>query len=294
MSVQPIHPSELFLVRYVCFLARTLPISSIRGYLDAIKILHNSCGFTFDGSSASFPKLHRVLLGISLKGIPTKACKKAAFGVKELISLRAFCFQFVKFSVQRAAWTAIIVCFWGCIRSDNVVPKQAKLFDPHRHVCLSNIQHIPEGLLVVLKRTKTRSAHSASLQFLLPRLPKMAQLCPVKAVNLLVSIVPGPVNGPLFLYRQGQAVKLLLYRDIRSVIRAWSHSVGVPLAKYGSQSARSGSATTAYKSGVDEVGIMKLGDWLSNTFLSYVKQDMVDLLKIHLKMLNHLEMDSVL
>ena len=80
----------------------------------------------------------------------------------------------------------------------------------------------------------------------------------------------------------------LLYRDLRSVIVAWSSSMGFKPGKYGSQSARSGAATAAFRGGIDAIGIKRLGDWLLDTFLSYVRGDILELMEIQTKILNAL------
>ena len=294
MNTQPICPSEEFLIKYACFLARTLPLTSIWGYLHAIHVLHKWWSIDFNCSKSTCPKLHLILDGIGSAGIQPALRKKAAFGLKELLSLKGFCFQHSAGSLQRTAWVAIIVCFWACLRSDNVVPKTAKSFDPLRHICSSNMQRIPEGILVSLAKTKTRSSQKAKLKILLTRLDSLVDLCPVRAIDMLLASVPGLDSGPLFMFLSVDGAKLLLYRDLRMVINNWAKACGIDPRMYGSQSARSGSATTAYRGGVDYVGIRKLGDWLSNVFLSYIKTDVVDLLKIQMQMLNELTSQAVI
>lgn len=288
MKVQPLNPNEQFLIQYVCFLARTLPQKTILGYMNAVRMLHSWCSLSFDWSKSRFPRLHLILHGVRRVGIPPANKKKTAFGVKELLSLRQYCFGFLPKSVQRAAWTAIIVCFWGCLRSDNVVPKSVTKFDPARHVCKSNIELVDEGFVVSLDKSKTRPLHGSGLTVLLSRLDSLVELCPVRALNLIWSLFPAAHNGPSFLYlKEGLAVPLL-YRDLRSVINGWASFNGIVTGKFGSQSARSGSATSAFRGGVDSMSIMRLGDWLSNTFLSYVRQDISDLWKTQMRMLNEL------
>ena len=293
MNAQPIYPSEEFLVKYVCFLARTLPLASIWGYLHAVQVLHRWWSIDLDYSQATCPRLHLILDGIGSAGVQPTLRKKAAFGLQELLSLKDFCFMTPSGSVERTAWAAIIVCFWACLRSDNVVPKTARLFDPMRQICNANMRRIPEGVLVSLAKTKTRSPQKAKLKILLPRLDSLVKLCPVRAIDSLFASIPGLDKGPLFMFLSVDGVKPLLYRDLRGVIRNWAKSLGVDPRRYGSQSARSGSATTAYRAGVDEVGIRKLGDWLSSVFLSYVKKDVVDLVKIQMQMLNELTSNAV-
>ena len=76
------------------------------------------------------------------------------------------------------------------------------------------------------------------------------------------------------------------------VIRDWAKHVGVDPAKFGTHSARSGVAISAFKAGVASIGIQKLGDWLSDTFLSYVRQDISDLYGIQMQILSHLTQDQ--
>ena len=123
----------------------------------------------------------------------------------------------------------------------------------------------------------------------MPLLPSSGRLCPVKAVKALLQEVATSESGPLFVFIKGGSVVPLIYSDVRFVIRSWALSLGINPSTFGSHSARIGAATSAFKAGVDDLGIMKLGDWLSNTFLTYVKQDWEDLRKIQFKMLLQLE-----
>ena len=294
MGVSPLSPSEHFLIQYVCFLARTLPLNSILGYLDGMRILQDWSSLQFDWSKKACPRLHLVLLGIGHKGVSSTRSKKSAFGVKELRSLKDYCCQFGLGSVQRAAWVAIIVSFWGCLRSDNVVPKSVAAFDPYRQMCLANMSWIPEGILVVLGKTKTRSSRGPSLRVLLPLLDNLKDLCPVRTVNDFLSTIPSSISGPLLLFRKGSSWAPLLYRDLRVVILKWSESRGYARGEFGSHSARSGAATAAFRGGVGSVGIKKLGDWLSDTFLTYVRQDILDLMEIQSKMLSALVHEDII
>ena len=205
-----------------------------------------------------------------------------------MLSLRSFCLQQGPGSVQQASWTAIIISFWGCLRSDNVVPKTAALFDYQRQICLANMEWVSEGVVVRLAKTKTRTSGSLSLKVFLSRLDSLMDLCPVRAIISLLDCTPVSFHGPLLLFHKGGIWTPLLYRDLRAVIRAWAASVDVDPSSFGSHSARSGSATVAHKAGVQDSSIMKLGDWLSNAFLSYIKQDVTELRNIQLQMLHQL------
>ena len=187
---------------------------------------------------------------------------------------------------------AVLVCFWGCLRSDNVVLKSAAGFDPLRHVCWSNLQQVPEGLVAVLHKTKTRSTKGPVLRILLSRLNAMFESCPVRAILQLTFQVQATLQGPLFLFFKGGKPIPLLYKDLRSVIGDWAQFNGLPRSKYGSHSARSGGATTAYHAGVGEIGIKKLGDWLSDTFLNYVRHNLADLSEIQLAMLSQMQFQT--
>ena len=165
-------------------------------------------------------------------------------------------------------------------------PKSASNWDPLRHICLSNIHRIPEGWLAVLDKTKTHSGRGPCLRVLIPCMNALPLLCPVKAVDLLISVMRPKQNGPLFLFAHH---RVLLYRHVRSLIRDWTSSVGLQLDKFGTHSARSGSATTAFKAGVSSSAIMLLGDWLSNAFLTYLRPSVVDVLQVQMRMLKELQ-----
>ena len=123
----------------------------------------------------------------------------------------------------------------------------------------------------------------------MPCLDALPFLCPTRAIEDLISAMSPELNGPLFIYQSSGGSKLLLYKDVRTVIRKWASSQGIKLGKYGSHSARIGSASTAYKAGVHSAGIKLLGDWLSSTFLSYIRQDVKDIQSIQMDMVDQLK-----
>ena len=73
------------------------------------------------------------------------------------------------------------------------------------------------------------------------------------------------------------------------VITNWASANGLAKGKFGSQSARSGGATMAFHAGIDSTGIKKLGDWLSDTFLGYLHENLVDLCSIQMEMLKEVQ-----
>ena len=143
--------------------------------------------------------------------------------------------------------------------------------------------------MAVLHKSKTRSTKGPALRILLSRLSCMFDLCPVRAIFDLAVQVPSTPHGPLFQYLKGSKPVSLLYKDVRSVIGDWAQVNGLPRSRYGSHSARGGGATTAYHAGVDSIGIKKLGDWLSDTFLDYIRHDLADLSDIQLAMLRQMQ-----
>ena len=225
------------------------------------------------------------MAGIRHKGVSTKVTKKVAFGATELLSLRSFCMQAGRGSKDHAAWTAVIVSFWACLRSDNVVPKSAAQFDPARQVCLKNMEWVTEGVVVKLGKSKTKRSQDPKLLVLIPRLDSLLDLCPVRAIQALIHSVAASKDGPLFLFWKKDKWSTLLYRDLLAVIKSWATSVGLDASSFGSHSARRGGATVAFKAGVNDLRIMKLGHWLSSAFLAYIKQDVADLQDVQMAML---------
>ena len=112
-------------------------------------------------------------------------------------------------------------------------------------------------------------------------------------MNDFLATVPSSKSGPLVLFRKNSRWVPLLYRDLRTVILSWSDSSGHQRGKYGSHSARIEATTAAFQGGVDAIGIKRLGDWLSDTFLIYVRQDVLDLMEIQSKMLNALVREEI-
>jgi len=93
------------------------------------------------------------------------------------------------------------------------------------------------------------------------------QLCPVAAV-LAWMVRRGKADGPLFHFRDGSPLTQQRFvAEVRSVL----HTIGEDPKKFGGDSFRSGTATTATQQGIGDSTIKLLGRWRSSAYQTYIK-----------------------
>jgi hypothetical protein len=126
-------------------------------------------------------------------------------------------------------------------------------------------------------------------------------LCPVRSAVLLVHPIahlPRDTGLGTYISADG-AVQRVSAAEVRACVQAGAagdglENRGYDLARIGSHSLRSGGATHLKLCGCDELTIMKLGRWSSNTYLRYIQTQIGDLAKgLATKMANILRFHNV-
>jgi len=100
-------------------------------------------------------------------------------------------------------WAAAALCFWGFLRSGEVVASSETQFDPSVNLAYGDVRvdsvADPHYLAVVIKGSKTDMFRKGTTVYL--GRTKM-KLCPV-AADLSYMALRGPAPGPFFTYHSG-------------------------------------------------------------------------------------------
>lgn len=165
-------------------------------------------------------------------------------------------------------WAACTMCFFGFLRSGEIVAPTAHTFDPSYHLTLEDITidspAAPQLVRVHIKGSKT-DPFRKGVHIFLGRTKD--QLCPVAALLAYVAI-RGKASGPLF--RMADGTFLTRDRFVQEVRKALS-AAGVDQTKYAGHSFRIGAASTAAAAGIADSTIKTLGRWESSAYQLYVR-----------------------
>ena len=261
--------SQLTISCYIAFLARTFKSAdSIRNYINAVKNVHLTSGLTFEFHSSFetniiFKGLKRVKLHQTKQALPITP-----------VILNQF-LQFLNLNDANdiSYWAAFLLAFYLMARKSNIVPPAVKSFDSKKHLCRGDILFNEDGLIILLKWSKTNQFGERKLSVPLVSM-KDSPLCPVEAIKNLVNNIPAGPEKPAFLLNvKGKFVTMthrLFTKKLRDLLKLCNY---IPEA-YSGHSFRRGGASWAFRAGVPAELIKLHGDWASDAYLKYLNFSM--------------------
>ncbi len=201
--------------RYACFLARTLKFTSIKQYLNIIRIMHLEWGLP--NSLSTFP-LQCLMRGIK-RSIGHNVNKKPPITPYLLDKI----LRQLDLSKYLAAnvWSACLVLFLGFLRKASILPASTRRAHTNHLLCRKDILFNSQGVTITIRKTKTIQIKERVLQVVLPRCPGHA-LCPAQALFHSMSLTNNrgerapaftsdqqgtPLSGPAFVQRVRQCLE---------------------------------------------------------------------------------------
>ena len=165
-------------------------------------------------------------------------------------------------------WAAATLCFFGFLRTGEVVVPTESTWDPSIHLVYGDLRidslQNPQVLEVHVKASKT-DPYRKGVHIYLGR--ASAELCPVAAV-LDYMVRHGQQPGPFFVLESGQF--LTRERFVKAMREALT-SLGYNCSLYAGHSFRIGAATVAAQHGVQDSLIKTMGRWESAAYLHYIR-----------------------
>ena len=165
-------------------------------------------------------------------------------------------------------WAAALMCFFGFLRSGEVVIPTDSAFDPTTHLAYGDVRVdstvSPTYLEVKLKSSKTDPFRMGATIFLGRT---QQDICPVAAV-LHYMVLRGKDPGIFFRFEDGKPLtrERLVHKMREGLSRA-----GIDASKYAGHSFRVGAATTAAQRGVPDWLIKAMGRWQSAAYQVYIR-----------------------
>ncbi len=168
---------------------------------------------------------------------------------------------------DKCFWTACIMAFFGLLRPNNFLVTTQESGSCVRRV---DVTKIPGGYLVTLNRTKTVQFRECVVKVYLPFVQGHL-LCPASVMqNYLLATQDAEPLQPLFIYSHNQP---MTYAYFLCKLREVLHRCGLPAHDFGGHSFRRGGATWAFKCGLSEKAIQRLGFWSSDAYARYIDTD---------------------
>ena len=264
LGCPPIPASPNTIAMYSAYLARSLRATSIRGYLNIIRLLHLESGLPNPLSDNWY--VHSTLKGID-RVLGQPASRRTPIHPSLLMSLKCVldlsCIEDVMF------WAAALVMFYGLLRKSNLFPDSVSSFDPRKHLLRSDFSLAPDSSISVsVRHSKTNQFHQRLFNFKL--LPTSHSLSAPDAIHRAFQLVTLPASAPAFVQsRNGAPMTGSFFNDkLKSLLK----SLGVDSASYSTHSFRRGGACWALQCGVPGEIVQQLGDWKSDCYKQYLDQ----------------------
>lgn len=259
--------SQTDLGRYIAYLSRRLSFSSIRQYLNIVRLLHLEAGLKNPLDSNWY--VSSILKGVRrVKGDSSSQKLPITLDILKQIFLKLD----LRNSFDRAFWAACLVGFFSFFRKSNLLIQSHILFDPKRHLCASDAQFTADGAVLTVRWSKVIQFRERILHIPLPKIGN-SPFCPSTALlhlNLENPICPIPV--PLIRYCSPGASNVpLTHKLFTQKLHICLAACGFHASMYSGHSFRRGGASYALECGLP-VDLIKLqGDWNSNAYERYLQ-----------------------
>ena len=266
-KLTPLPATTQTLCLYAAHLARRLRYSSIKQYLNIIRIIHLEWNLPN-------PLLNNFHLQSVLRGIRRQLCdkvqRKEPITPQLLLHLLAHLDITTPFGAN--VWAAALLMFFGLLRRSNVLPSSSGTFAPNLHLRRRDLTFTSKGLQVLIRWSKTNQFQDRQQVLPLPRIVGH-KLCPTQAVFHAFQLTRGaPLDGPALVLPHGCQFRPLtapvFVTEVKQRLSAHCDS-----SRIAGHSFRRGGACWAYSSGVPVDLIRQLGDWKSNAYTLYTLCD---------------------
>lgn len=249
--------SEKTVSLYAAYLARRLKPSSVKQYLNIVRILHLECGA--DNPCADSWYLKTTLKGIE-KAKGTEVHRKEPISPETLLHIKSKLDLDV--SNDCVFWAACLTMFFGLLRKSNLFGTDSEGFNKDKNITRECVHVSTAAVTLACKWSKSNQSndhvHVIRLQALADH-----PLCPVAAIVAMFRKVRAAGPHDQAFPMTGQAFN----RKLRTLTT--SAGAGRALS---SHSFRRGGATWALSSGIPGEIVKAMGDWKSQCYLLYLDQ----------------------
>ena len=182
---------------------------------------------------------------------------------------------------EATMWALFTTCFFLLFRKSNITPDKES---ESSYVQWKHIQKTDNVLLVTLNWTKTIQASERSLQYPILESPGCA-LCPARAINNMIQLVPVAGDKPAFCHPNGNPIS---YDTFNNFLKAQIKKLGISEQGWSTHCFRQGGLTYLAACGVSDREITVLGNRKSDCFKKYMHCPWQDKLNIATKVCSFL------
>lgn len=260
-NLQPIPISTQNLGCYAAFLSARLSYSSVRQYLNVVRLLHVE-------ANAPDPFNDQWFLSSLFKGMRRTMGDSCKPKLPITVPVMRKIFHVLDFSMHRDVvfWAACLVAFFSFLRKSNLF-FEGKAGSSH-YLRLADLTFLPLGVVLNVRSSKTNQFASRRVEVPLPRIPQSV-FCPAQACLLLCKMYRRPPHAPLFQFQEAEGLCTLTYSRFLTQLKRLLRVVGIDPSQYAGHSFRRGGATLALSCNVPSELVKLHGDWASSAYMRY-------------------------
>ena len=263
IQIAPVPATTTTICRYAAFLARTKCLSTIKQYLNVIRIINAE--FSLPNPLGGW-ELKTVLGGI-------KRHKGEARNQKSPLLPEHLSLLFKSLDLDNLEhlqlWCISLTAFFGLLRVSNVTSKSQT--SPGLCILRNDIIFKTQGCVLLVRKSKTNQYQAKPHEVVLPYVPNSI-LCPVTALARYLSRTQAiPATSPISMGLNGSRHIALTQGNFRKRLTSALKDIGLPSELYNTHSLRRGGATWLLSTGVPLAMVKSIGDWASDAVFAYFK-----------------------
>lgn len=246
---------------YIAHLGRRLSYASIKQYLNAVRLLHESAG--------TQAPLHEFSVRLTLRGLKRVKgdCPNRKAPITPQLLFRLLQNLDLSRPLHAAVYAAGLTLFFGVLRRANLIPPIDAPFDNSRHLRRRDVTINNSGATLLIRWTKTNQFRNKITILPLPRLPGHL-LCPTQAIKHYFDLTStADPDGPAWVIPGRKGLTPITPRQFVTVVKAALKDYSTNI---GGHSFRRGGATWLRQCGVDIPLIKEIGDWATDAYMRYV------------------------
>ena len=263
-GVQDFPVSLGVLLRFTAMLARgSLSYESAANIISSVKFFNSVL------APSSAEVFEKVYFQASMRGLKAQLSRpvhqKLPFSVPHL--LRFYSALDLRSTKHLAAWCAMLLAFFGCLRLSNLVSSSQPKFDSLKQLVRKDIKCEGNIVLVFFKWAKTNQN------------ARKVSWIPISSVSdprfnfkfyiqKLLNSVEAPGNAPLFTYAKD---KFHTKNSLVTILNMCVSEAELSPSDYSWHSFRRGAAVFAFELGLADSSVQLLGDWASSAFKNYLE-----------------------
>lgn len=265
-NLQDINPTVDTIILYTEYLAQKFHShKSVYNYISGVRLLHKLLGITA-------PSLYSFDLSLMLRA--TKMTMTTTPQPKLPIT-PAILLQLCSQSAMLGEHGIVVQCalafgFFAFLRQSNLAPSSAVAFDPRKHTCRGDIITQQNGLVLILKWSKTIRMGSQPRLLFMPSVPQCPTVCPLTIFRAMEKLVPTcHPNDPLLIW-PGSRRQIFTIPQLAAELTTLLSQAGLDTSAYSLHSLRRGGASAAYQQGSAPADIQRHGTWQSSAMWGYI------------------------